>query len=296
MGENVAEVETMKTKLTGLVVVMSVVGAASIVSAKRNSATGLAKGLARMRVEVDALAAELEAKKTEKKNKIESLVRQKSELKMMLSREKTRMSQLRRRLRDRQKKVEERAKAQEALIPIVRNAASFLKAMIDKGLPFKIKDRSEEIDRIVERMEKKLITPGEAVARLWERVEDELRLAQENGLYTQVIEVEGKTQLVDVAKLGMVMLYFQTRGGSMGLAYHSDDKWSFRSARSREEKKSISNLFEMLRKGIRTGFFVLPNGLPTVVEAKFESSKEMDSVEEAQKEVQKEAKRKEMVP
>ncbi len=277
-----AKVETMRSKLSCLVVIALVFSAISIGSAKKNNATGLAKGLVRLRVEVDALAAELEAKKTEKKNKIESLARQKSELKMMLSREKTRMSQLRRRLRDRQKKVEERAKAQEALIPIVKNAASFLKETIGKGLPFKIKDRRQEIDRILERMEKKLITPGEAVARLWERVEDELRLAQENGLYTQVIQVEGKTQLVDVAKLGMVMLYFQTRGGSLGLAYHSNDGWTFRSAKSKEEKKSISKLFEMLRKGIRTGYFVLPNGLPKVMEGSFESSKKPDDVEEAQ--------------
>ena len=240
---------------------------------RRDEVRSLATELARMRVAVEALSNEVEAEKASLKSKVESLARQRGELEMMVRRERIRVNGLKKRIRQRRREVEKKAQAQESLRPVVRYGAKKLKQAVRRSLPFKRRERLAEIQRIVDSMKRKLVSPTEAVARLWARVEDELRLARENGIYSQVIEVNGREQLVEVARLGMVLFYFRTKGGSYGMATRRRDSWSFGFLKDHKKKKMVEHLFEALKKQIRTGFFTLPNGLPLLVREKSEEGR-----------------------
>jgi outer membrane murein-binding lipoprotein Lpp len=240
-----------------------VCGSAPVARARAGrKARSLATELARLRGEVERLSNKVEIEKNEIKSRVQSLARQKSELEMLVRREKVRIGQLHKRLAKRKKWIQARAQRQKRVEPLVAQVAVLLKKVIQAGLPFKRKDRAATVNRIVDTMKRKLITPVEAIARLWDRVEDELRLARENGLYSQVIPFGHKEQLVDVARLGMVLMYFRTRDGRFGVVRRVGGKWRFQLIGNRRQWKAVARLFDGLKKQIRTGFYRLPNALP----------------------------------
>ena len=103
------------------------------------------------------------------------------------------------------------------------------------------------------------MTPESAAARLWAFVEDELRLSRENALDRQVIPLPEGEVLAEVARLGMVALYFRTDGGLTGAAVPRDGGYAWEVITDRDDQKAVAALFEKLRHGVRTGAFTLPN-------------------------------------
>ena len=66
-----------------------------------------------------------------------------------------------------------------------------LVAQIQRGLPFRQSERIDALTQLRAQVEGKLIDPRTAVGRVWQAVEDELRLGRENILDRQVITVDG---------------------------------------------------------------------------------------------------------
>jgi gas vesicle protein len=227
------------------------------------SAKSLATELARLRSEVEALSGKVETEKADLKARLHSLSRQKAELDAQVRREAVRIAQLQRRIQKWKDKIAARAKAQQKLVPVVDSGVKALKQAIEASMPFKREARKEEIEKLRDRMHKELITPSNAVARLWDRVEDELRLSRESGLYRQVVKLDGKEQLVKVARVGMVLMYFRTKNGRYGMTRRTAGGWRWTQVSAQEQKQRIDRLFEAFKKQIRTGFFELPGGLPT---------------------------------
>jgi predicted RNase H-like nuclease (RuvC/YqgF family) len=95
---------------------------------------------------------------------------------------------------------------------------------------------------------------------LEENRERALRLTRDNGLYSQIIPLGGDRVLADIAKIGALAIYFQTRDGRSGYATRSGEEWSFTVTESGAERQQIAELFDSLKKQIRTGLFELPNG------------------------------------
>lgn len=229
------------------------------------SPRSLATELARLRSDIEELSGRLESQKSEASSQLQSLARQKAELDAQLRREGVRVAELQRRISNLKAKVATRAEAQEALRPLATSVADTLVAAIGKTLPFQRESRQKEIRGIVDHLATKRITPADAVARLWDRVEDELRLARESGLYSQVILLDGKEHLVEVARVGMVLMYFRTQDGRYGVAERRKEAWTFTLVGTEDKRKQISFLFESFRKQIRTGFFQLPGPMPAAL-------------------------------
>ena len=136
------------------------------------------------------------------------------------------------------------------------------KQFIQAGLPFKIEDRLKAIQELEDNLNNKLIDPKKAVNHAWSLLEDEVRLSKENGIYQQTIELNGEKILADIAKLGTIFLYFQTRDGRFGMAQRTEGpNWKFVSMDTKKDKTQISQLFDALKKQIRQGYFELPNPL-----------------------------------
>jgi len=68
--------------------------------------------------------------------------------------------------------------------------------------------------------------------------------------------------LVDIAKLGTVFLFFQTRDNQSGMARRTEDGgWKYELVDNTADMERIKNLFDSLKKQIRQGYFELPNPL-----------------------------------
>ena len=102
-----------------------------------------------------------------------------------------------------------------------------------------------------------------AAARVWAFAEDERRLSRENVLDRQVISLDGEEVLVDVARLGMVAMYWRAPDGRVGQSRRSESGWTQQRLESAQAEQ-VEVLFDSLANGIRSGVFELPGLLAEV--------------------------------
>jgi hypothetical protein len=222
----------------------------------------MAEELIALRGEVEDLHNRLDDLKSRHKNEMASLARRKAELAGRKEQQELRLKELRQALEESREKVRTAGAASGALEPVVRDAVATLKAHIDAGLPFKVVERKAELDDIVDKMDNDVLPAQKAVNRLWAFYEDEFRLTRENGIYSQTVDVNGDEVLADVARVGMVMMFFRTGDERYGEVIPADGGWRYRIIHDGDDRERVEHLFDSLQKQIRTGFFELPNTLP----------------------------------
>jgi hypothetical protein len=227
-----------------------------------DSVNDLAKRLAGLRGEVEALSADLSQKETDMRDQLRSLARQKAELELEVKKEQTRLQKAQLNINQKKKAIDADKEADQALVPVFEKATADVRRYVEASLPFRREERLLAITKIEDQVKSGLLTPQRALSRLWSFVEDELRLTRETGMYRQTINLDGKDQLADVVRVGTVMLYFKTSDDRAGYAKKTAEGWQYAELTDPEQKRRIDGLFESLKKQIRVGYFELPNALP----------------------------------
>lgn len=252
-----------KTKIFGAAVAAIALSLASPAAADEASDEGrLAERLAELRADVDRLSDEVEDQKDDLDSQLRSTRDQKADLEAQIKREETRRAQLDESLEEAKERVEQQTEGNETLVPAVEAAIERTRAPVKAGLPFKRSERLGELDDLEEQLDEGVLSPQKATSRLWQFVEDELRLARESGVHRQRVEIDGEEVLADVARLGMIALYYQTQQGEVGAARYRDGEWRWERFKSKEDRERIAALFESFEKNVRVGFFTIPNALP----------------------------------
>ena len=236
------------------------VHAQSADAAPQDALSNLAEALVELRSDIETLNAELTDLTEQHRAQMASLAAQRGELEASKRREDLRIRELEEDLEGNKERAAEAGVASEALIPVAENAIARLMTHIDGGFPFKQAERRMAVENLQDQLATGAVSPARVVNRLWSFYEDELRLSRENGLYSQTIELEGESVLADVAKLGVVAMYFETRDGRLGYATQTNGDWEFIEASGGGQRQQIRSLFDSLRKQIRAGLFELPNG------------------------------------
>lgn len=217
--------------------------------------------LAALRTEVDTLRDDVRRERAALDARLGALQSARADVDLEISRETLALERLQLALDDAQKSSRATEGQYDALIPVLTSGILALRGTIEAGLPFR---RAERLAALAE-LETALTTgstpPDKVASRLWQQVEDELSLARENAVDRQVIVLDGQEHLSDVARLGMVALYFRTPTGEVGWA-ERDGRWT--RATGRTERAQIDELFTALEQRTRTGWFELPGGLPEV--------------------------------
>lgn len=221
----------------------------------------MAAELARLRSDVETLTTELDEMKADEKQKLQSYAQQKVSLEAEAQREELRLKQLQQELQRVRQKIKEAGELERAMKPAVLQAIETVQGPVRVGLPFRVYERIADLDKLKKELANDEVLPSVAASRLWSRVEDELRLARENGMYQQVIQVDGREVLADVARIGMLMLFFRTEDETYGRAVRQGSEWVFEAYADEAQKERLKNLFEAMEKRIRVGFFELPNAL-----------------------------------
>lgn len=224
----------------------------------------MAQRLANLRGEVEELSRELASETTEGRDRLRSLARQKADLELELKKEQMRVAKLRRAIADKRKEVQESKQKDSEMAPLFENSLDEVRAYVESSLPFRTADRLSALDKLKEQYDSGLLSAPKAVSRLWSFVEDEFRLTRENGLYQQSVTVEGETQLADVVRIGMVMLYFEAGENTIGKAERKDGNWSFKRITDDDQKRQVRELLVSFKKQIRQGYFQVPEALPPV--------------------------------
>lgn len=237
------------------------VAAATAFAVQAQDTDALAKRLIELRSEVEDLNQELDLLKQGHRAQMQGLAQQKAELEANRSRLETQVRQLE---QQREEYLAEAAAAgvdNDNLLPVLLRALDDLRGHLGQSLPFKRDERLGELDEIRRQLETGAIPANRGANRLWAFYEDEIRLTRENGLYSQTVELGGERLLADVAKLGTVMMLFQTEDQRYGEVVRHNGEWRFQVVEGADEIETIRNLFDSLEKQIRQGYFRLPNTL-----------------------------------
>ncbi len=228
----------------------------------QDSPATLAETLVRLRGQVDSLQSALDIEREEHKNRMVNFTAQLADIEANRDRENLRITQIQKNLDETREKISAAGLNAEAFLPAIYGQISALRARIANGLPFKTRERLDALDKLEVQMKNGETTPQRGINRLWAFVEDELRISRENAIYSQPIALNGNSILVDVAKLGNVMMFFRTKDLKYGRAIHTDVGWRFELLKSSAEQEQVAVLFDSLRKQIRQGYFELPAALP----------------------------------
>lgn len=225
----------------------------------------LARTLVQMRTEVERLTDALEEAKRARSAAQRAAESQRLQVEAELLRERLRVRTLREALQRKQAELTAAQADDAALRPTFGAGLASLRAYVDDALPFQREARLKALADLEAKVGEGLLTPRAALTRLWAFAEDELRLTRETGRFRQTLEIDGQARLVDVVRLGMVGLYYQSGGGAAGeagLVRRAGDGWAVVPAASPEDAAAIAGLFDAFAKQIRTGHFTLPSALP----------------------------------
>lgn len=227
-----------------------------------NSLENLAKSLAKVRGEVETLQMQLDLEKEKHGSRMSALNSQLADLSVEERRQKLSIEKLQHSIEKLGVTAKQAEQSGENLKPVLLAALGEYRLHIQTGFPFKMEDRVKAIDDLENNLINQQIDPNKAVNQTWSLIEDEIRLSKENGIYQQTIMLNGEKVLVDIAKLGTVFLFFQTKDNQGGIAKKlAQGGWKFEIVDNTDDKERIRNLFDSLKKQIRQGYFELPNPL-----------------------------------
>jgi hypothetical protein len=237
--------------------------ASGVAEAGSGSLTRWAKELSRLRAEVDRLDAQLRHERARGLSELRALVRRKGELELRVDRERVRVRAARESVRELEGKLEKKEKSGSDLMPVIERAAGKVRASIERGLPFRTRERLDALADIEARVKSGRLDPESGVARLWRLVEDELRLAREVLLTKAPVRLGGpkrrERRLVRVARLGMVAMFTELGEGRYGhFVRGSDGVWAHRTIRDEGVRGEVEKLFGALENGVVGRTYELP--------------------------------------
>lgn len=220
----------------------------------------LGKELVKKRAAVDSLSTAVELQKTDVQNQVRTHGLKKADLERNIKSLELEIAEIDGRVKKQEEEIARKEEPRGKLKPLVLKQIALARTSVATTLPFRTADRLKDLDELRSKVENGQVKPDEGLTRLWSAIEDELRLARENGLYRNPVRIDGQEVLAEVARIGMVLLYFKTSDNRTGMAVPGEDgKWTFSYVTDKAGQKQILYLFEGLQKRIKHGYFELPN-------------------------------------
>jgi len=221
----------------------------------------LSEKLVALRGQVNDLSNELQQRRDEHNIEMKALLSQKSTVDSSIKHEKVAIDNLQQDLLKNKALIKEIGADKDTIKQALLVEAEKLKVHVKTGLPFKVEDRLRSIKEYENSLNAGVLSSHKAANTLWSMIEDELKLARDNGLYRHSITIDDKEHLAHVVKLGMVMMYFRTGDDDYGLFRKNGGQWMAEVSQDTSEVEQIKTLFSSVEKQIHVGYFELPNAL-----------------------------------
>ena len=208
--------------------------------------SSLAEEVSTARADVDSLADRLESQRRSTRENLSALRTERAELQRQIRLERVRQETLSQLRSDRVKRVDEQeGRVLEILKPIRQSVQSAME-YVEATLPFKQEERMRRLKQIEADLAVTHPDPGHALSRLWRFIEEEKAMAGEVALGQQAITLDGTRVLVEVARIGMALMYFRLPGGDVGWVRRVKGVWQFERVASPDARKTIVGVFQEL--------------------------------------------------
>lgn len=234
-----------------------VLGLSGASPARAEPAENLARELSRLRAETEALSERIGSELEDRRVRLRGLAEQKTLAEGERRREAQRQLELTARRDKLRATIAEAATREDALVPAVKTLIAAVRATIDSGLPYRRVERLDAIDALLRDLDERNSTPSQVFSRLWESIEDELRLGREVALDRQVVALPDGERLVDVLRIGLALLYVRASDGRLAQATWRG-RWIFEYVTAPHDIERLTAAFAAFDKRVSSGFFVLP--------------------------------------
>lgn len=172
-----------------------------------------AQAVARLRLEVEALSAELSAERRRAAEARATWAADGDGLELAVAKARARKRALEASL------PEPSAPAATASAPdygILPGLVAALRARVQAGLPFRRQARLSALDTLAAELSSGRAAPGRAAVTLARFLRDERRLAETVGRAREVLDLDGEPRMLEVLRLGLVTLLVQLPDGRAG--------------------------------------------------------------------------------
>ena len=223
-----------------------------------NSYEKLAENLASLREEVEGINSQVKNSKEAYKADLKTLVIKKAELEASLQSLDVEIQQAQQKSNQLKGKIQNAYGKSWELTPLLKEFSEKLYEYIKASIPYKKQKRLQAIEQIRDKVDKKEESPLLSLQSLWQSLDDEVRLSKEIALTKQVIEIDSKTYHSEVLHLGTTMMFFRIDHTKVGRAEKDNGKWKYKLVFDKSSKAEITELFEGIKKQIRTGLYKIP--------------------------------------
>lgn len=135
--------------------------------------------------------------------------------------------------------------------------AQTLEVKIGQGIPITLEDRKAKIAQLKIRIENKREHPFTLVSELWQLTEKEMKMAATNEYRTQEIQIEGKTVVAELARMGSIQAIFTLPSGESGYGFRDKGNWNWKLA-TNSQKESLERVMGNFRQRKFSGLYELP--------------------------------------
>lgn len=248
-------------KLRDTIILVLLLGFAISTEATQSKAlSGLAEKIVQLRTEVENLNTENNARKTELQSELKSLQSRKAQVSAQIQQIELSLKQGQERLKTIKDELSKATIDGDTLGPLLKKEVVLVKNWVQESLPFQKEKRLKEVDDIQTGLETGVLSGQKALGKLWAFIEDELRLGRENGVHRQTLVIDGEENLVSVAKLGMVAMFYKTADNRYGFTRkQKNGSFDYVAIKNKESIEQVAILFDGLKKQIRTGQYTIPN-------------------------------------
>ena len=221
----------------------------------------LSEQLMELRSEIQKEADQLEAEKLRINASLQSLTVQKGELSSQKDLLEMKKNEMRKSLAAKKKAHNgEDPEAYKGQSKKIDQSLIALQEYYRDAIPFKVKERLQEIDKLNDKKENKELTIAEYFESYWSLLQRELRLSESIEVQKGFVEIDEDRFEVEYLKVGMLSLYFKTRTGEYGhfVYKESDGSWGPIWIKNSEHKKKLSEIFVARSQGITDGIYQIP--------------------------------------
>lgn len=219
------------------------------------SEVDLSNKIIQLRMEVNTMSEELKSESELLKSRIQTLALEKIDLDSKIRRQKINLKNANLKLSEVKDNSDHIEKNFSKEIVQFLNDESI---RIQKSIPYKKTERINYVQTLKKDYLSDKNSEIKTLQLIWTHVEDELQLAKGISIDKDILEIDGKSTLVEVAKVGMVMMFYKTPDGKLGFIKFDQSKWMPTLFEDTSSKNLVNLFFENLRKQIKIGFFTLP--------------------------------------
>lgn len=219
------------------------------------SAADLSEKIIELRNEVSQLSDDFKTEKELLKSKIQTLALEKMDLDSKIRRQNLQVKDLNDKLiKAKSIKIIKHPEFDDIILTFLE----FEQKRLNATIPYKFKERTDHIKNIKNDFLEEKVSSDKLLQTLWTHVEDEIQLAKDISVDKDILNIDGQSTLVEVAKVGMLMLFYKTSNGNIGYMEYSNGVWSPRTINSSGNILLVENFFDSLKKQVRTGYFEFP--------------------------------------